>query len=111
MKKLSRIKRHFNLLTFLCTATKKQKKVLIGALDKEGICCFSEICTNVKNGNVKLSKKEFVRVRKLRDIIRGVADPKVNINRKRTILSQKGGGLITILLPIVLSGLATYLQK
>jgi len=111
MKKLSRIKKHINLLKFLCTATKKQQKVLIGTLDKEGICCLSEICSNVKNGNVKLTKNEFARVKKLRGIIRGVADPRLNISRKRTILTQKGSGLLSILLPIVLSGLEAYLQK
>jgi len=111
MKELNRIKKHRHLLKFLCLADKKQREVLMKSLNKDAVCCFSEICLNVQNGNLRLSKSEMVRVRKLKAVIRGLADSKLNISRKRVILAQKGGALISVVLPIVLAGLATYLSK
>jgi hypothetical protein len=81
-----------------------RKAILKGGSD-DLIKTLCEICLNVLNGNVKISKKCKTVLNKNKNTLRYLATSHQPISKKRKILVQKGG-FLPIILEGILSGLA-----
>lgn len=110
---MARIKRHADTLHYLCYCkNKKATKAIVNPAQPDLINCFSEICTNVLNGNVPLSAKEKNKLKRYKNYIREMASKSSSQKSKRRVL-QKGGFIGAILKPLIgligplLSGLSS----
>ena len=87
----------------------------------------SQRCIAIRNSNDKFIRDVVSHVRKLRSrklpmkmegqvkkhvkSLRLIANPKVSLKKKRQRLSQKGGGLLTVLLPMLSAVAAPIISK
>ena len=87
----------------------------------------SQRCIAIRNSNDKFIRDVVSHVRKLRSrklplkmeghvkkhvkSLRLIANPKVSLKKKRQRLSQKGGGLLSVLLPILSTVAAPIISK
>ena len=100
------VKRALPLLKVLVDATPKLKKAIIKHAPADLVTAISEIVLNLIKGVIKLTahlsryKKELL----------ALAKKKVSLGKKRKILVQKGGGVVSILVPLALSLLSSKLK-
>ena len=96
-----RLKAHLDELKVLKKAKPSLRKAIIKSGDSDLICCLSECCHNILNGNIKLSAKGKNSLHKHRKHLRDLASKKLSLRKKRNILVQKGGFLPALLAPIL----------
>lgn len=96
-----RIKQNLELLKLLKKSKLAQRKLILKAADKSLIYCLCECIDNVLRGNVKLSPALKKRLAKDVKILRKIADRKIKLDKKRTLLVQKGGFIPALLAPII----------
>jgi hypothetical protein len=102
MSNYKRLRRHASeLVKYRKASSVARKRILIQNLDDEDfIKCIGECCKNILNGNVSLTKKQKVLLRKRKVAIRHVASKETTIRKKKKII-QSSGFLSTILRPII----------
>lgn len=97
------------LLTALIHATPKERKALLKALHVSRIKSVCECAYNLLRGNISLSDKSKIKLKKYKSILRRLAKRDETWEKKKRYLVQKGGG---VFLPILLSTvLQAILQK
>ena len=104
-------KENLSYLQVLAKCKPKIRKVIIehGPADVlTGVC---ECCYNLLKGTVPLTPSQKRRLSRYKKHLRTLADKKVSRVKKRRILNQKGGNLLTALLLPVLSVLGSLLIK
>ena len=104
------VKRALPLLKVLVDATPKLKKAIIKHAPPDLVTAISEIVLNLIKGVIKLTAHQKKRLSRYKKELHGLAKKKVSLGKKRKILVQKGGGLISILVPLVLSLLSSKLK-
>src|SRR3569832_1058057 len=77
-------------------------KHLLTNSSKDLVCCICEICNNILSGNIPLKSPYKKRLSRFKHVLRFLAKRKVNLDKKKKVLVQKGGG---IFLPLLLSPL------
>jgi len=77
--------------------------------DRSFIDCISECAKNIIKGNVPLTNRQKVRLRRSRNDIRALSMKKTSLRKKRKILQK--GGFLTALLPPVLALLGGMLAE
>ena len=106
-KNPSHIERRLKPLLPLLSASKKQRKSLLGR--RRIVSCLCEISKNVLNNNIPLTKERFGRLKKHKNKLRQLNDPKISYKQKTKILQS--GGFIPMLLPLAAKLLVNYLIK
>lgn len=96
------MKKHANTLQYLCKCDKNVANAIVKHGKPDLINCFSEISTNVLNGNVKLSQAQKNKLSKYKNYIRKLATKSTSQATKKRILQQ--GGFIGALLSPLLKG-------
>ena len=86
----------------------KDRKKFVLNLKNCDIYAISEIASNCLLGNIPLNNCQFKNLKKYKNILRKISNKKTALNLKKKIIIQKGG-FLNILLPSVLSLLATYI--
>jgi len=92
----------------------KTKRKLIKSFNDCVINAISEISLNCLNGKIPLSKREFQNLSKYRSVLRLLSNKSIKIQRKRSILNQKGGFLQFLIPPalgLISTVVANYLNK
>jgi hypothetical protein len=107
---MKRIKSNYHALQLLKTATPKLRKAIISNSISELIKSIAECILNVLYGNVTLTECGKRKFRKHKTVLRTLVDKRVPLIRKKKIIVQRGGFLLT-LLGAVLPALATLLFK
>lgn len=69
---------------------------------------ISEAAYNVNRGNVPMSKKRRNQLKPLQKYINELSRPSVSLKKKKRILNQRGGALLPLLIPPVLSLLSKF---
>lgn len=105
---MKNIKRNYNFLRLLASATSPQKKAIIRTASKNQIYSLCEICKNILAGNVPVNIK---RLCKYKTAIRQMSNKKVSINKKRKLLANQSGGFLPLVLAPVLSALGGIIGK
>ena len=99
MSKYDRLKRHARQLVKYKKATSAatKKKLLTKNLkNSDFVKCIGECCKNILNGNVPLTKKQKIQLKKRRLAIRRVASNKTPLKSKKKTI-QTGGFLGAII--------------
>ena len=107
----NRIKKHCGLLKWLSNAKPAQTKAFIKGADKDIINTLCECSLNILGGNVPLSQKQKQKLKKYKRNLRQLADKKLSLKRKKSLLQTKGGGLLGVLLGGILPPIVSLLTK
>ena len=100
---MKRVKSNYHALHVLRTAEPKLRKAIISNCNKELVNSISECILNVLNGNVKLAGCNTRKLRKHRVTLRKVADKRVPLSTKKRLIIQRGGFLLSAVLPAIAS--------
>lgn len=112
MMKEPLILQHKDLIFLLTHLSPKLRKELIKGLKKSEIECISEIFSNFLKKRLTDKSNIINKLKKFKKDIRAVALKKTPLFKKKAILlSQRGGGILMTLLPLVTSVITGLLQK
>ena len=104
------VKRALPLLKVLADAKPKLKKAIIKHAPTDLVTAISEIVLNLIKGVIKLTADQKRRLSRYMKDLFALAKKKVSQAKKRKILVQKGGGIVSVLVPLALSVLASKLK-
>ena len=89
----------------------KLRKLLIQHVPANVITAICECSLNLLKGVIPVTPRQKRRFARYKTHLRALANKKVSRRQKKRFLNQKGGGLLTTLLPAVLSVLGSLLVK
>lgn len=99
---MSLCKKHSDVLKVLLKASKKQRKAILGVADREWIEAICECALNILKGNVTLSPSQKTKLSPYKSHLRTLSSRNVSLNKKRGLLSQRGGNWLKFLIgPII----------
>ena len=98
-------------LQVLVKSKPKLRKLLIEHGPVSMITSICECALNLLKGVIPLTPRQKRRLTRYKTHLRGLASKKVSRKRKKQFLNQKGGNLLTALLPPVLTVLGSLLTK
>jgi hypothetical protein len=104
---MKRLKANQHFLHVLKNAKPKLRKSIVKECSDDALKTICEICINILNGNLKISKETGYQLKKYKKLLRSLASPKVKLCAKRKTLVQRGGAI----LPIILGSLFTSVIK
>ena len=97
MKKI-RAHKTFQKIRLLSLATPRARKHIIREADKSLVDAVSECCLNVLKGHVPLTVKQKSHLSRHKEKLRKLAERKAGVRKRKRILIQSGGGLLSALL-------------
>jgi hypothetical protein len=106
---MNRVKKNNNLLELVATSKKKLRNSIIKGSDKEFIYSICECILNVMNGNIKLDKKTFDKLKVYKQTFKKLLK-KSKLNEKKNLIVQKGG-FLEFLIPAVISGISSIVSS
>ena len=106
-----RMKHNLDLLRVLAKSNKRQRKAILETCHVDLIKCLAEISLNFLRGIVPVDKTQKKKLKRYRRLLHALADTKVSLQSKKEQLNQRGGNLLTLLLPPVLSTLGNLLTR
>ena len=89
----------------------KLRKLLINNVPEEVITAICECSLNLLKGVIPITPGQKRRLARYKTHLRALASKKVSRKQKKLYLNQKGGNLLTALLPPVLSVLGSLLTS
>ena len=98
-------------LQVLAKCKPKLRKLLIEHGPVSLVTSISECALNLLKGVIPLTPRQKRRLARYKAHLRGLANKKVSRKKKKQFLNQKGGNLLTALLPPVLTVLGSLLTK
>jgi len=104
-----RLQRHLHLLRVLEKADQKLRAKLIRSSDEDLVRCICECALNTLKGNVPLTPAEKRKLSPHKGTIRKLAVRHPSVKQKRSLLLQKGGAFLPLLLAPVISALVSKL--
>ena len=104
-----RMRENLPYLQILAKCKPRLRKLIIDNGPPSIVLCLSECCLNLLKGVVPLTPRQKKRLSRYKTHLRALASKKVSKKRKKQYLNQKGGNLLTTLLPPVLSVLSSLL--
>ena len=104
------VRRALSLLKVLVDAKPKLKKAIIQHAPTDLVTAISEIVLNLIKGVIKLTASQKKRLSRYKKELLPLAKKKIPLGKKRKILVQKGGGVVSILVPLALSLLSSKLK-
>jgi len=105
----ARVKKYLPVLKRIRRMGDRAKREYVHKCDTEFVNCVSECAKNVIKGNVPLSDRQMTNLRRKRHDLRALSKKKTPLQTKRKILQK--GGLLTALIPPVLSVLGSLLLQ
>lgn len=73
----------------------------------ENILFLCKLIKNYLNGTIKSNYSDAVRLNEYKNVLRKLILPinKISLQKRKRLLNQKGSGLLSLLLPILVTGL------
>ena len=105
---MNRIKDNKEFLDFLCKSNKKLRKILIQHASKEQNNTICEIILNILKGNFQIPKEKLSILNKKKNQLRAIIQ-KTPLKKKKHIIQK--GGFLEILIPAIVSGLASIVSN
>ena len=100
-----RMKRNANMIKALHSCSKNDQKMLLKSAKPDLINAICDCLTNVVYGKIPISSQMKTKLRRKKKVLKELTDPKVTTVRKKNLLVQHGGGIITN----ALGGIAKFL--
>ncbi len=98
IRKMSdRLCKNLPLLKLLYNASSKQWSVILQSASDQLILTLCEIALNVLRGTIPLNNAQFRRLKKRKEEIKYAASKKINVERKKRMINQRGGFLLPLL--------------
>ena len=97
-------------MQILAKAKPKLRKLLIQNVPESVITAIYECCLNTLKGVIPLTPRQKRRLASYKIHLRALANKKVSRKKKKQYLNQKGGNLLTALIPPVLAVLSSLLK-
>jgi len=94
MKQLNRFSKNKDYLCLLSCCKNKLRRAIILNSNKDQIFSVCECVINVSNGNIKISKEDFVRLKKFKKIFRKLLNKSAGLKEKKAILVQRISSII-----------------
>ncbi len=85
------------------TESEEQRQALLETATPSQIRSLTEICHHTLYRHCKLDKASRKKLRKNKNLLHKVASPSNTFKSKRRFVSQRGGGIFSVLLPTLLS--------
>ena len=108
---MQRLERNLDYLKVLCRCNSKQCKALLAGADSDLIKCLCECTSNVIKGNIPVTSGQKKKLSKHKTHLRLLSDKKVPLAKKKAKLVQRGGFLLPLLLPAVMSAVPALIQQ
>lgn len=105
---MSKVLNNKNFLDLLTKSNRKKQKILVQNASNEEIKSICEIILNLLKGNLKIDQKDFNKLHKKKKILRNLV--KRGSYKSKKFLIQKGG-FLQVLIPAIVSGLASVLSS
>ena len=102
-----RMKGSLPYLQILAKSKPKLRKILIENVPESVITAIYECCLNTLKGVIPLTQRQKRRLAPYKTHLRTLANRKVSRKRKKTYLTQRGGSILTALLPPALGVLGS----
>jgi hypothetical protein len=106
-----RVRKHLPTLKVLASSTPAVRKEILKAADDDLIKLLVECCHNTLYGGLKRSPAHIKKLKKYKTTIRKIAKPSTNLKKKKKELMQVGSGFLPVMLPSIISGLASILTN
>jgi hypothetical protein len=106
-----RVKGNLPYLQVLAKSKPKIRKVIIEQTPNEVVMSICECCYNLLKGIIPLSPRQKQRLSRYKKHLRTLADKTISHTRKKRLLNQKGGNILTALPPPVLTALGSLFLK
>ena len=111
-KKMPLAGHYCNFILFLKTKDKKKIKSIVKNLPKEVINALSEVILNGYCGNIPLNERDIQKLKPYRKLMEILSNKNVKIDeRKKLMSSNKGGSLLSILIPLASSVITNLLSR
>ena len=94
---MSRLQSQLHFLHVLKDAKPQVRRALLASADDELIKAIVECAIKTLNWNHKLIKEEKSNLKKHKNRLRALTDPKISLKSKRKLLAQKGGFIVSLL--------------
>jgi hypothetical protein len=108
------VRKHAAILRTIQKARPDLRKSLIQLADEDLIRCICECADNTLKGNVKLTPAQHKKLSRYKKVLRRIAKKGESWRAKRKVISQCGGALPALLIPIlgtVVTSLISAWQK
>ena len=105
-----RMKGSLPYLQVLVKSKPRLRKILIDNVPDSVITAICECCLNLLKGVISLTSPQKRRLARHKTHLRALANKKVSRKKKKQYLNQKGGNLLTALIPPVLAVLSSLLR-
>ena len=102
-----RVRKYLPVLRRINKLGDKAKRDFVRKCDRGFLDCISECAKNVLKGNVQLTDRQKMKLRRSQNDLRELSTKKTALQNKRRILQK--GGFLTALLPPILGVLANLL--
>ena len=107
-KNIGRLKRNMDYLKVLSCCDKKMRSSIINASHTDLINTLCECILNMLNGNINIKDEDKSKLSKYKNSLRKLLK-KISFKERKKILVQNGG-FLQILLPSVITGLASIIS-
>lgn len=108
------LKHCFGVLKFAASIKDSKKRAnFVSTFDKCIISAIQELAYNLLYGKHNVSPSEVKRLKKYKCLLRELAAPvkEVSLKKKKQLISQRGGGILSILIPTLASIVTTLLSN
>lgn len=107
---MERFQRNCHLLSIYPKLNNRQQKLIQQNLDLDQVKFICELCINIIEKTLPLDKKSFDKLKRHKQKIRKLANPKFGLNCKRKLV-QSGGFIPLLLSTLAGSALDFILEK
>jgi hypothetical protein len=106
-------KRQALILRLLHKTKPRERSALLAGVEDDIIKVLTEMVHNTLRGNVPLTRAQWQRLHKYKQMLRTLSNRSVSLREKRSLLvkPQRGGGFLPILLPLVASAVGGVVNQ
>jgi hypothetical protein len=105
-----RIKRNIGMLNAIHSCSKEDKKLLLKAAKPDLVKAVCDCVVNVVHGRVPISNQVKGKLRKKIKVLKELTNPRKSTARKKKLLVQHGGGLLSSILGPIIKTIAGALE-
>ena len=106
-----RLKQNLPYLHVLSKCRPKLRKAILDHGDHSLVKTLSECALNVLSGNIPISKKHKARLTRHKKRLRTLSAKRTSLKRKRAVLQQQGGNILSVLLPPIITAIKQLFKE